>query len=495
MDLAAAVNAFGFDLYRRMASSGGRLVEHGRRRSPVQPGLSEAEQTGSAGRHPPMKRTIALSVILSLVFTSACTTSATPGPTASAGTRTGDQDVIISAVARTTPSADQATAAAAAINAFGMNLYQKVAAGGGTANVVFSPASIALALAMTRPGARGTTAAQLDAVLHGLAGGTAGTDPINALDQALAARSGTFDTAYGPRTVALRIANAPFGQRGETFEQAYLDALASGFGAGLRLVDYKANTDAARRTINAWVADQTANRIPELLGLGVLTADSRLTLVNAIYLKAAWANHFADKESSTPLPFHRADGTSVDVPMMWGGGHLQYAAGTGWQAVELPYVGDQLAMLVIAPDSLADFEKSFDAASLGAIVNGLYERTVDLRLPRFSTETKTDVASTLSAMGMPDAFDPDKADFSGITAQDKLYISAVIHQANIDVDENGTEAAAATAVVMAAGAAAPATPEVPVKMTVDRPFIFALRDRTTGAVLFLGRIGDPSVGR
>jgi serpin B len=377
-----------------------------------------------------------------------------------------------------------ATEAGRAIDAFGLDLYRQVAAG--TGNVVVSPASIALALAMARAGARGETAAEMDAVLHDVA-----TDGhaswLNALDAALSGRSGTFaDRAGTQQPVALRIANAPFSQRGMTLVPAYLEGLASRFGAGLRLVDYVADPEAARRTINAWVADQTEQRIPELLVPGVITSDVRLTLVNAIYLKAPWLTPFSP-EATKPGTFTRADGTSVEVPMMAGNLTLPYAEGAGWRAVELPYVGGSLALTIIVPDAIGTFEKSLTPELMAEIAGGLTERPVQLTFPRFGIESKVDLATTLAAMGMPLAFDAGRADFSGITTEG-LYIFAVIHQANIDVDEKGTEAAAATAVVMGETAA----PGEPVTLRVDRPFLFALRDVPTGTILFLGRVADPS---
>ena len=247
-------------------------------------------------------------------------------------------------------SADPAGAieAGRAINAFGLDLYRR--AGERDGNVVVSPASVALALAMARAGARGETAVEMDAVLHDVA-----TDGhaswLNALDAALTGRSGTFaDTAGKPQPVALRIANAPFSQRGMTLVKAYLEALASRFGAGLRLVDYAADPEAARRTINGWVADQTEQRIPELLVPGVITSDDRLTLVNAIYLKAPWLDAVHDGGATKPDAFIRADGTTVEVPMMAANETLPYAEGAGWRAVELPYVGGSLAMTIIVPE-------------------------------------------------------------------------------------------------------------------------------------------------
>lgn len=395
-------------------------------------------------------------------------------------------DVAVAAVPRASADPAAATDASTAVDAFGFDLYHRLAADRG--NLVFSPASIALALAMARAGARGETAAEMDRVLRA-AGADAQGAGLNALEAALTSRSGTFrDTMGKPVDVALRIANAPFAQRGERWETAFLEALASRYGASLRLVDYKADPEVARETINAWVADRTEQRILHLLGEGSLTKDSRLTLVNAVYLKAAWATPF-HADMTTPAPFTRLDGSSLDVPTMHGGGQLRYTAGTGWQAVELPYVGDSLALTMVVPDDLATFERGLDGASFAALAAALQPREVDLSLPKFGTETTADLADALAAMGMAIAFDPARADFSGMTTDEALSIARVVHQADIDVDEKGTEAAAATAVAIAASAA----PADLIRLRVDRPFLFALRDIPTGAILFLGRIVDPSV--
>lgn len=400
----------------------------------------------------------------------------------------GPSDIALAKANVPRASADPAVAteAAGAINAFGVDLYHRVATGRG--NVVVSPASIALALGMARAGARGTTATEMDTVLHDLA-----TDEhaawLNALDAALASRTGSFADANGQtQPVTLRIANAPFSQRGMQLVDAYLEALASRYGAGLRLVDYRTDSEAARKAINAWVSDQTEQRIPELLVSGTITSDVRLALVNAIYLKAAWLTPFIEASTANG-PFTRLDGSTVDVPLMHGGESLPYASGDGWQAVELPYVGGSLAMTVILPADITAFDKSLTPERLAAITGALKEGTVILTLPKFGIESKVELADTLAAMGMPTAFQAGVADFTGITTQEQLYISAVIHQANIDVDEKGTTAAAATAVVLRGTAA----PSEPVTLTVDHPFLFALRDVRTGTVLFLGRVSDPSV--
>ncbi len=390
-------------------------------------------------------------------------------------------------VPRAAVSSADAREAGAALEVFALDLYRALSPG--QANMVFSPTSIALALAMARAGARGQTAAEMDAVMHALASDEhAGW--LNALDQELASRSRTStDDAGQALPVTLRIANAPFAQQGMPLEAAYLETLAARFGAGLRLVDYRSATEEARQVINAWVDERTEQRIPELLVEGVLTPLTRLTLVNAIYLKAPWQTPFSEGATEEG-PFARADGSTVEVPFMSLNASLPHASGDGWQAVEIPYLGGSLALTLILPDDLAGFERTFTPDGLAAITSSLTDSQVALALPRFGIETKAELATVLAALGMPTAF-TDAADFGGITMAEQLAISDVVHQANIDVDEKGTEAAAATAVVMRATA----MPAEAVTVRVDRPFLFALRDGPTGAILFLGRVGDPSIGR
>ena len=277
-----------------------------------------------------------------------------------------------------------------------------------------------------------------------------------------------------------------------TLQHAYLQALAERFGAGVRLVDYETATEAARQAINGWVAEQTEQRIRELLAKGILDDQTRLVLVNAIYLKAAWTNPF-QVEATKPAPFTHLDGTITDVATMHLVAELPYAEGEGWRAVELPYVGGpagSLAMTIIVPDDFAAFTASLDGSTFNTITAGLAARQpqVTLAFPKFGTETLARLDDALKALGMVDAFDPDLADFSGITAEEQLYITAVIHQANIDVDEKGTEAAAATAVVMGRTS----LPTDQVTFNVDHPFLFTLRDVSTGAIVFLGQIATPA---
>jgi serpin B len=397
----------------------------------------------------------------------------------------GGIDVARANVPRASAAPADASLAANGVNAFGIELYRLLA--GSQQNLVISPSSIALALAMARAGARGPTATEMDAVLHDVASDDHATW-LNALDRALANRNGTFVDADGKdRQITLRIANAAFAQRDMALQQAYLDALAERFGSGVRLVDYANAAEQARTLINGWVDDQTEHRIPELLAPGVLDSATRLTLVNAIYLKAAWQLPF-QPEATANGPFHVAGGDSVDVPFMHAILPLPYAAGSGWQAVELPYVGDELALTILLPDDLAAIRDGLDTQLVRTATDALSQTSVTLSMPKFSIESQLTLNGLLAQLGMPTAFS-DAADFSGITTDEALFISDVVHQANIDVDEAGTEAAAATAVVMAGSA-----PVAPVAVTLDRPFLFALRDRTTGAILFLGQVTNPQAG-
>jgi serpin B len=400
--------------------------------------------------------------------------------------------------------------------------------GGGTSNLVLSPTSIALALAMARAGARGETGSQMDEVLH-----TNGWDELgaglNALDQALSSRNGSYEDDEGnAHELALRIANASFAQQGWSVEQAYLDAIAAAFGAGLQLVDYTSDPEAARKTINAWVSQKTAQRIPELLAPPNVTTATRLYLVNAVYLKANWLTKFP-VSATARRAFTRLDDSTVDVPTMRlaGGQEVPYLRGEGWRATELRYRGPEhttpLAMTLIVPDNLVSFEDSMTAEKLLQIASdlraertrlnesveytgaegdmdcGTYPYSLNLAMPRFSIGTRAELGQTLADLGMPLAFDPDRADFTGIhvpsSQTDAIHIHNVIHQANIDVDEKGTEAAAATAVGMDVGGCTGPLPGKELTLRLDRPFLFLLRDVETGAVLFMGHVVDPSVGR
>jgi serine protease inhibitor len=298
------------------------------------------------------------------------------------GSNTG-ADIAMADVARAPGDPADAARAGASINAFGLDLHRRLITDKqldlGDRNVVFSPTSIALALAMARGGAKGETATEMDRVLY-TAGWSELADGLNALEQALASRSGAWKDSEGSKELTLRTANAAFAQKGWTVEPAYLDAIASAFGSGLRLVDYVGDLPGARQTINKWVSDRTAKRIPELLGPDDLTPDTRLTLVNAIYLKAQWTEWF-DEQLTKPARFTRLDGSRVKVPTMrrWGGQVLPYARGKDWQATELRYLGPdpshQLAMLLVLPDDLKAFEASLTDKKLGRITAAVTAET------------------------------------------------------------------------------------------------------------------------
>ncbi len=429
---------------------------------------------------------LAMPAIATLLQSCGDDSATDPSPTGPV--QSGGRARLRGGVAHLGASSADALAASAAINAFSADLYEQLVGAGPTANLVFSPASIALALAMTSAGAKGATLTQMDTVLHI-------TDPVtihhsfNGLSTALAALNKSVDNAadggVGVSQVQLDIANSLWAQSSVAFEQSFLDLLSSEYDAGLELVDYRRDPEAARTEINRWVSEQTNERIPQLLGEGTITADSLLTLVNAIYLKANWANAF-NVDATVSEPFAAPDG-EVDVSMMHRTGQLGYAAGEGWQAVELPYVFGGLSFIAVVGDEGTSMVPTADE-----VFAALTTTLVELGLPRFDIESSISLAKVLGDMGMTAAFSAT-ADFSGMSTEETLVIGDVIHQANITVDEVGTEAAAATAVVMVATAIQPVE-ATPVVLTIDRPFTFWLRDVDGSTVLFAGRVNDPTAG-
>jgi serpin B len=413
----------------------------------------------------------------------------TTEPTSSSTTSSDVEGVLASHLVRSPAdaSAGDVVAVAAGDAAFGAEVLVILAAEGG-GNAAVSPLSLRLALAMAYAGARGDTAAQMAEVLRYDLPDDSLHAAFNALDQALEARNQTLTVDGGAeRRIEIAVSNALWGQAGVEVEAAFLDTLAAAYGAGMRLVDFAAAAEAARATINAWVAGETNDRIPELIPQGALTPETLLVLTNTVYLDADWALPFPS-EATADGPFTRRDGSQVTVPLM----HLQlsagYAAGEGWQAVDLGYVGGEVAMLFVVPDAGRFDEVAGASGTLfGEARGALADTEIQLALPRFEFRTQASLPDTLRALGMTDAFDPSRADFSGITAG-TLFISDVIHEVFVSVNEAGTEAAAATAVIMGRGAA----PRDQVELTVDRPFLFWLYDRATGSVLFMGRVLDPA---
>jgi serpin B len=347
--------------------------------------------------------------------------------------------------------------------------------------VALSPFSISEALAMTYAGARGETASEIATALR------FGLPParlhaaFNALDQAL-------EAANGP-DVTFSVANALYGQRAMRFHPAFLSLLARAYGAGMRTVDFVHAPDAAIAAINDWVSDRTHGRIPDLLDRGNIDELTRLVLVNAVYLNAKWDAPF-EKGDTASAPFHAPGGT-VQVPTMHRTGSYDYLRGEGYRALELPYRGGRLAFDILLPDPgrLPALVRRLDRDGPLDLLRGLRGESVGLALPKLKLRARFELADALKELGMPRAFDPDRADLSGIAGRPgDLYVKAAVHEAYIRVDEEGTEAAAATGVVVGA-TSVPAPPAV--MFTVDRPFAFVLRDRQSGAVLFLGTVSRP----
>ena len=373
-------------------------------------------------------------------------------------------------------------------NALAVDLYAKARAQAG--NLALSPISISTALTMTWGGARGETAAQMKKVLH------AEGDADKAMDV-----SGKLVASFGgaDSKVTLRVANRLFGEKTYSFEQAYLDRTKAAFGAPLEGLDFKHAFDPSRIHINEWVAKQTQDRIKDLIPKGGVNAETRLVLTNAIYFLGDWMSPFK-KESTRPAPFHATASASSDVPTMNQTAHFRFAATDGVKLLELPYEGGEVAMLFALPDAPAGLdavEKRLSTEAIDKWVSALQHENVIVALPKFEINPAQSLAlgDTLKALGMPLAFDPAKADFTLIanppSPADRLYISQVFHKAFVKLDEKGTEAAAATAVVMArAGAAAPSKP--PSEFKADHPFLFFLRHVRSGAILFMGRVSDPA---
>ncbi len=409
-----------------------------------------------------------------------------PGGTASAA------ELVQSDAPRATANLADGQQTSEAVQAFAADLFAQLAQEDG--NVVFSPYSVAVALAMTRAGAEGETAEQMDAVLHAALAGDLGAG-FNAIEHALAERPGEYPIGMDDETAELELttANQLWGQRDFVFEDEFLDHLAANYGAGMRLVDFIEETEAARNAINDWVAERTRDRIPELIPEGVLDDMTRLVLTNAIYLNAPWMHRF-DPNLTELAPFTRLDGGEVPVQMMDLGEQIRinYGAGADFEVVRLPYVDGRLSMILVVPPAggYENFEAGLDAAKLDEVIGSLGDALVDLRMPQFEFRTQASLVDALSALGMPVAFQPGGADLSGINRElgRDIYIQDVIHEAFISVDEDGTEAAAATAVV----AGVVSMPEVQAEVTVDRPFLFLIRDDETGALLFMGRVLDPT---
>lgn len=372
--------------------------------------------------------------------------------------------------------------ATAAMRAFAAALYQALRSG--EENLALSPYSIAVALTMALAGADGRTRQEMTETLHVQLPPERRHVALNALTRSLAMRE-------DPNTgLQLNVANALWTQEGFGFLPAFLDLLAAQYDTGLHVVNFVRETEAARLAINAWVAEATQDKIRDLIPSGALTTLTRLVITNAIYFRGQWMHPF-NAERTHAADFTRLDGERVPVDMMHNQARLRYAASEGCQVAMLPYQGTGVEMVVVLPADgrFRDIEKDLDDTFLQDLLERAEARPVDLFMPRFRATSWFDLSGALSALGMSDAFSVERADFSRMTGQRDLYISRVLHQAFVAVDELGTEAAAATAVIMAMRSMP--VPAEPVELRLERPFLFFIRERHTNTLLFSGRVMDP----
>ena len=364
-------------------------------------------------------------------------------------------------------------------NAFALDLYGKLKEEGG--NLFFSPFSISTALGMTYAGARGNTEAQMAKVLH--------FDlPQEKLHPAFKSLLDGLRARQKVGGYELSVANALWGQQGDSWLKAFLDVTRGNYGAGLQEVDFAGDTEAARQAINDWVEKETREKIKDLLLKGDVGRETALVLTNAIYFKGEWASQFR-KYWTRPGPFTLSDGSKVEVPMMHQSGEFPYMETEDLQVLELPYVKGHLSMIVLLPrkvDGLGALEASLTADKLEGWLGELHKEEVSVILPKFQMTSRFELSEVLKALGMTDAFSLPPADFSGMGGSKDLDISKVIHKAFVDVNEEGTEAAAATHVVLAREG----PPVRPVR--ADHPFLFLIRDNASGSILFMGRVTDPT---
>ena len=368
---------------------------------------------------------------------------------------------------------------------FALRFYRRLAVDSDSvgANLFVSPYSVSLAFAMTYAGARGDTAEEMQNAL----GFTLEPDRIhesfNALAGELESRGASIEKPE--ERFRFNVVNETWGQKGFSFEERYLDTLAMHYGAGMNLLDFPADPDRARQTINDWVAGQTEDRIKDLMPEGSVDEATRLVLTNAIYFKASW--HMAFSEARTgDRPFSLPDGSKAMVETMTNRWNYPVGGGSGVVAVELPYKGEELGMLILMPtkDSFETFEAELDSAEIDTIARSLKPTDVDLSLPKFQFAKDVRLNQIMMDLGMRKAFERGQADFSGISKQADMFIQAAVHKSFISIDESGTEAAAATGISIGIVSAPP-------PLRIDRPFLFLIRDRATGTILFMGRVLDP----
>lgn len=419
-----------------------------------------------------------LCLLLIATFLSACGGAEQP--------RAREPAVALPRVERPAPTSEQSLSFARSANGLGLDLWSRLRTTPG--DRIFSPASIAVALDMTYAGARGETAAQMARVLHVDPGANEAFH--DAAGNVLASWNDPSRDAY-----TLAVANRLFGERTFTFEQPFLDLTASTYGAPFEPVDFRTAAEPARLDINDWVAAQTRDRIRDLIPPGALTPYTRLVLTNAVYFLADWARPF-EAHMTHSQAFHVDATHTVDVATMHQEGVFAYAETPDAQILEMPYEGGEIAMTIVLPrGELGALEAQLDEEQLAAWIEALEQTRVGVSLPKFRIAPDAiPLSEHLRAMGMPLAFDEERADLTGIGVppeeDGRLFISDVFHKAFVEVDEEGTEAAAATAVIV--GVPTSVAIEPAARFVADRPFLFLIRDTRSGAILFMGRLTDPS---
>lgn len=430
-----------------------------------------------------------MKVILPLALLATCLASVAPAV---------DQRAAPAAASATTKPNDDVTKLAADNNGFGLTLYRQLAKDE-KGNMFFSPLSIETALAMTKEGARGDTAAQMTKTLHL-------SMPAEKLSPAFAAMMTDLNGDGKKRPYQLSIANALWGKNDFDFSEEYLKLVKDNYDGHCVHVDFKANAEASRLAINKWVEGKTNDKIKELLQPGTVNSLTRLVLTNAVYFLGTWEKQF-DKTLTQDGEFTTLAGEKITTPMMHQTARFDYAEFGQFQALKMPYRGGDLSMVILLPnkaDNLDDLERMLAAAFRGnstgdisRIIAGMQSHLVEVSMPKFQSTSQFVLNKPLEAMGMKDAFDSAKADFSGMMnemmkdgriPEGRLYVSGVIHKAFVDVNEEGTEAAAATAVIIV-GRGMPPTPKI---FNANRPFAYLIRHEETGAILFMGRMANPA---
>ncbi len=372
-------------------------------------------------------------------------------------------------------------------NGFAVDLYHQLrqAPDNQDKNLFLSPFSVSSALAMTYAGARGETAEQMKRVLRFDQPAKQVHTAYHDLLQALRARQEKDE-------VELHIANALWGQTGYDFRDEYLEVTRKQYGAGLKQVDFKRSAEQAREKINTWVAENTRNKIKKLMPKGAITPRTRLALTNAVYFKAQWAHTF-NKDATRKREFRLRNGETIQTPMMHQTERFPFTRTDNVKLLEMPYKNRALAMVILLPQegtSLDTVEDQLNRNTLSTWLDHLDTARVRVAIPKFKLTSRFILNEPLENMGMTDAFRPNKADFSGMTAAPKprFFLQTVVHKAYVDVYEKGTEAAAATGVSLGVTSAQPEKPET---FMADHPFLFILRDRQTESILFIGRVLSP----